>query len=1081
MTTIKHKFSTSVNIKRDWDANINYIPTPNSRLVFSQILNDALLGIRSFNIIGAYGSGKSSFLVAFQKNLEGKKNYFSESNGLSKQFPTFEYIPIIGAPESLTDLFAVTFGLDSKLDYKTSDIIKAIDKHYKTLEKKGKGLAIFIDEFGKFLEYAAKNNPESELYFVQQLAELVNDPNKNILFINTLHQDFNTYSNSLSKAQKQEWDKVKGRLKEITFNEPVEQLLFLASERVQEKFEKTKHPDKNLSKLFSCIRDSKTFPLKDYLSENFAAKLFPFDILSASVLTLSLQKYGQNERSLFSFLESNDPHGINEFDSKFSPFYNIASVYDYLSHNYYSFLNSKANPHFTQWMVIKSSIEKIDDRFEGQEATIRLLKTIGLLNIFASASARLDNSFLCDYAKYAIGIKHPETILKQLEAFKIIRFVSHSFKYILFEGTDVDIELEIDRAGNLVEKVTNVVNSLNEHFEFPFIQAKQVSYEKGTPRLFQFKLSENPITQVPEGEVDGFINLIFSENVSAHEVKKTSSECEEAIIYGYYTNTSEIRKLLFEIKKINRVINDNAKDKIAVRELKSILEHQVKLLNHYVLGSFYSGKDVINWYYKGKSVLINDRQILNKMLSSICNDVYKSTPIYRNEMVNKTKISSQISSARKNLVNATIENYNLLDLGLDSERFPPEKTVYLSLMRETGIHRKIGNEFTLAKPIDSSFDALWDECVRFINSTKDGRRGLHELVETLFARPFKLKKGFIDFWLPLFLIIKKDDYALYGSDGYIPEMSGENVDLILKEPRDFEIKAFDVAGIKLELFSRYRTILNQPKTEKFTNKIFIETIKPFIVFYKKDLLEYTRKTKRFKHKSTIAFRDAIAKSTDPEKTFFEDFPSALGYSTTSLKNSPALAEEYIKALQESIRELRTCYDELLNRFESYLTEDLLGYKSQFPAYKDELKLRYKKLKKHLLLPQQKVFHGRILSELDERKAWLNLIAQACIGKTLDVFNDDDEKILFEKIREMIYELDNLCDLSKSDIDSEKEEVMKLEMTSFVKGLSKNLIRLPKSKDKVVQAKTNEIKNLLGNDKQINIAILAKLLQELLAK
>ena len=495
MTTIKHKFSTSVNIKRDWNTNINYIPTPNSKLIFTQILNDALLGIRSFSIIGAYGSGKSSFLVAFQKNLEGKKNYFPESNGLAKQFPEFEYAHIIGAYESLTNVLADTFGLDSKLDYKTSDIIKAIEKHYKSLEKKGKGLAIFIDEFGKFLEYAAKNNPESELYFIQQLAEYINDSDKNILFINTLHQDFNTYSNKLSRAQKQEWDKVKGRLKEITFNEPVEQLLFLASERIQEKFKNANYADKNFSKLFSCIKESKTFPLKDYLTENFANKLFPFEILSASVLTLSLQKYGQNERSLFSFLESTDPLGINEFDTKSNPYYNISCVYDYLSHNYYSFLNSKANPHFTQWMTIKSSIERIDDRFVDQEATIKLLKIIGLLNIFASASARIDNNFLCDYSKFALGIKHPEIILKQLITFKIIRFINHTFKYILFEGTDVDIELEIDRAGNLVEKVTTVVNSLNEHFEFPFIQAKEVSYKKGTPRLFQFKLSENPIIE----------------------------------------------------------------------------------------------------------------------------------------------------------------------------------------------------------------------------------------------------------------------------------------------------------------------------------------------------------------------------------------------------------------------------------------------------------------------------------------------------------------------------------------------------------------------------------------------------------
>lgn len=323
MDTTKTKFSTSINIKRDWKSNINYIPTPNSKIIFTQILNDALQGMRSFNIIGAYGSGKSSFLMAFQSQLKGEKKYFPEAEKLINQFPEFEYIPIVGEYDSITKVFADIFGIDTKLNFKSADVINAIEKNYKTFEKKKKGLVIMIDEFGKFLEYAAKNNPEYELYFIQQLAELVNDSNKNYFLINTLHQDFSTYAIELSQNQKHEWSKVKGRLKEITFNEPVEQLLYLASERVSEKFNGKTNQPKSFQKVFQLIKEAKVFPLKDYLNETVANNLMPFDILSASILTLSLQKYGQNERSLFSFLESNDPLGINEFDAK-NDYFDIA-------------------------------------------------------------------------------------------------------------------------------------------------------------------------------------------------------------------------------------------------------------------------------------------------------------------------------------------------------------------------------------------------------------------------------------------------------------------------------------------------------------------------------------------------------------------------------------------------------------------------------------------------------------------------------------------------------------------------------------------------------------------------------------
>lgn len=73
---MKTKFTTSRNIIRDSGRDLNYIPTRNSVRVVNQIVNDFKKGTRSFNIIGSYGTGKSSFLWALQQSLQGKKRYF---------------------------------------------------------------------------------------------------------------------------------------------------------------------------------------------------------------------------------------------------------------------------------------------------------------------------------------------------------------------------------------------------------------------------------------------------------------------------------------------------------------------------------------------------------------------------------------------------------------------------------------------------------------------------------------------------------------------------------------------------------------------------------------------------------------------------------------------------------------------------------------------------------------------------------------------------------------------------------------------------------------------------------------------
>ena len=71
------KINTSVNIVRDINAEIDYLPTPNGIKTIGLISNDFKKGLRSFNIIGSYGTGKSSFLWAFQKSLTNEKSFFN--------------------------------------------------------------------------------------------------------------------------------------------------------------------------------------------------------------------------------------------------------------------------------------------------------------------------------------------------------------------------------------------------------------------------------------------------------------------------------------------------------------------------------------------------------------------------------------------------------------------------------------------------------------------------------------------------------------------------------------------------------------------------------------------------------------------------------------------------------------------------------------------------------------------------------------------------------------------------------------------------------------------------------------------
>jgi len=115
MSTTTIKFSPSINILRDSDYSFNYIATPNATKVFDRILSDALAGSKCNLIIGAYGTGKSSFLLAFKQTLEGSKIHFSGKDKLIGATAKYEFIQLIGDNKSLSEHCAKMF------DVKKSD------------------------------------------------------------------------------------------------------------------------------------------------------------------------------------------------------------------------------------------------------------------------------------------------------------------------------------------------------------------------------------------------------------------------------------------------------------------------------------------------------------------------------------------------------------------------------------------------------------------------------------------------------------------------------------------------------------------------------------------------------------------------------------------------------------------------------------------------------------------------------------------------------------------------------------------------------------------------------------------------
>ena len=115
-------------------------------------------------------------------------------------------------------------------------------------------------------------------------------------------------------------------------------------------------------------------------------------------------------------------------------------------------------------------------------------------------------------------------------------------------------------------------------------------------------------------------------------------------------------------------------------------------------------------------------------MSKVCDKVFDKTPVIKNELINRDKVSGVSVSASKELLEHMIKNGNELYFGIP--KFPPSKSLYLSLFHKTKIHQIIDGESVLKQPSDTNgnLHKMWSEMITHL---KDNSIAVFPLVNYL--------------------------------------------------------------------------------------------------------------------------------------------------------------------------------------------------------------------------------------------------------------------------------------------------------------------------------------------------------------
>ena len=513
-------------------------------------------------------------------------------------------------------------------------------------------------------------------------------------------------------------------------------------------------------------------------------------------------------------------------------------------------------------------------------------------------------------------------------------------------------------------------------------------------------------------------------------------------------------------------------DRVAANEVENILNYETEQLNSALNDTLFDQKSVV-WIYDAKQVEIKSHRDLNHRLSLICDEVYASTPILRNELFNRHKVNSVISAARVNLLNAILDNCDKEDIGFDKNAFPPEKAIYYTLLKETGMHRK-GDDgaYFLGEPQNDNVRALWDACCEFVNGSMEKPRKLSELITILKAAPFKLKQGVLDYWIPIFLYIKQQDFALYVDGRFVLNINKEVFEILQKHPGDFTLKCYDVSGVKVDFFNKYRQFFHKDGSIQIQGSGLIGIAKPFFQ-YIRGLNDYAKATYKFDNPFTAKFRDLLLNATDPQKTFLEDLPAAFGYKDL---NKDEFLEQYLGLIKLACQELNNCYYNFICRIEKAVVNHL-GLPAEYDEYKPLLDARYKNINKDILTAKTKSFLDRLLAPSENKTEFYAKIGLVIFDRRVENVKDSEEALFIKNMLHLFSELEHFTELSDAVLNS-TDEAYNIDFVSTTgANVAKKTFRLPDSKKADAQAVADKLSALLSGDNEMDVCVLLKLLND----
>ncbi|REK74208.1 hypothetical protein [Paenibacillus paeoniae] len=668
------------------------------------------------------------------------------------------------------------------------------------LQRRELGLFIVYDEFGRFLQSLDGTDAVVNMRDLQDFAEFV-ERMDNVQLLVIGHKHIRQYAASEGESVRGEFEKVEKRFRFYSLETDAATYLRLAQEAIAPTNRQLLDLDAIRNLPHQAARFSLFAELTNYqLEQGIVRMLYPLHPVTVMLLPQLSNIFGQNERTLFSFLTDNERYSLADHVHRSDDYY-------YSDQLFYFFqvesVDDDEQPSLQLYHVIAPYLT-------GQQLMQRRL--VEFLTLWTAGRMTQRQPATLPFIAFALGMSEEAALhsLEELSSSKLVRHNAIRDMWELYDGSSVDIHaVVVSRMATVTLNDRESLALLQRHLPLTYVMPFEYNDEVDMLRYADVKF-------IMPGELKSASNIeaftaddriwlvIYRDGEDIEDPAAVMRELAASYLIAFPSFTAEsIRPALLHYKILEGLLHDPvflAQDARVKNELVYML-HETSLRIRVFVERYFMFEEM-EWRSGSERRRIKDLRGLETVVTERLRQTYQSTPIIRNESFNRNRISAIQRRALIDVIDRIIRDPGEDNLGISG--YGPNYLIYASALKNNNYSYIMSEGITC----NDKLTAVRNELLHRLEQTPVGK--LSTLIQMMEEPPYGIRAAVVPLLFVALLRDRWNQLFFYSHDMLTTHLSGSSVLEIVELADAFEYRYYEWTPEEQRQLERISRIFELP-------------------------------------------------------------------------------------------------------------------------------------------------------------------------------------------------------------------------------------------------------------------------------